>query len=269
MRIALGQFTVHRDKSINGRRMEEFAAQAARQDADLILFPESAMADYDADDNLSVVAEPLDGPFVSGLSNAARANGLIVVAGVHEAIPGTDRVYNTVVAIAADGSLLGYYRKIHLFDSFGIKESDQIEPGDGSILRFAVGDIVCGVETCYDIRFPELSRHLADEGAHVILLPAAWFHGLLKESHWEILLRARAIENTVYVAAAGIVGGAYSGSSMLIDPMGVPVVMIGENEGVIAGDVHLERLHQVRKKLPSREHVRPDIYRTWELQAVR
>ena len=164
--------------------------------------------------------------------------------------------------------MLGFYRKIHLFDAFGINESDDIAPGDGRVLLFRVGDIVCGVETCYDVRFLELSRHLADEGAHVILLPAAWYHGLLKESHWEILLRARAIENTLYVAAAGVVGGGFSGSSMVVDPMGVPIVMIGESEGVIAGDVHLERIQHVRSKLPSREHRRPDIYHTRERQAV-
>ena len=269
MRIALGQFIVSREKEINGRRMEEFTAQAAGLGADVILFPEGAMADYDDNDKLSAVAEPLDGPFVRRLSVAARANRVIVVAGVHESIPGSERVYNTVVALGTDGALLGSYRKIHLYDSFGVKESNQIEPGDGRVLLFSVGDIVCGVETCYDVRFPELSRHLADEGAHVILLPAAWFHGLLKERHWDTLVRARAIENTVYVAAAGCVGGAYSGSSMLVDPMGVPIVMIGEVEGVVAGDVLLDRLQQVRQKLPSREHVRPDIYRAWQLQAVR
>lgn len=268
MRIALGQFTVSRDKEINGRRMEEFAAQAAGLGSDLILFPEGAMADYANTDGVSAVAETLDGPFVRRLAAAARASGVIVVAGMYESIPGSERVYNTVVALGADGALLGAYRKIHLFDSFGVKESDRIEPGNGDVVLFSAGDVVCGIETCYDVRFPELSRHLADEGAQVILLPAAWFHGLLKESHWETLVRTRAIENTVYVAATDCVGGAYSGSSMLVDPMGVPIVMIGENEGVVAGDVRLERLAHVRRTLPSREHVRPDIYRSWQLQPV-
>jgi predicted amidohydrolase len=117
------------------------------------------------------------------------------------------------------------------------------------------------------VRFPELSRHLAARGAEVILLPAAWVHGLLKESHWEVLVRARAIENTVYVAAAGLTGRPYTGSSMLVDPMGVPIARAGEGEGLVMGEVDPERLRAARRTNPSLEHARPDVYAGWTVAA--
>lgn len=235
--------------------------------AELVLFPEGAMVSFEPLRSLAPDAEPLDGPFVDGLAKAARENGLTVVAGIFESVPGSDRVYNTVVVLSADGSLLGCYRKIHLFDAFGHMESDRIEPGSGETLVFRQNDLSFGVETCYDVRFPELSSQLAAEGADVILLPAAWVHGLLKESQWEVLIRARAIENTVYLAAAGQVGAGYSGSSMVVDPMGVVVTRGGETEQVIAGDIDPERVQAVRLKVPSRKHIRPDVYRRWALVA--
>lgn len=269
MRIALGQFNAGADKEVNLRCLADLATQAKVARAELVLFPEGAMAHFAPDRSLAPVAESLDGPFVGRLSRIARDTGLVIIAGMYESIPGHDRVYNTVITLRADGSMLGYYRKIHLFDAFGYRESDRIEPGIGETLIFSVGGVSYGVQTCYDIRFPELSRHLAERGADVFLLPAAWVHGLLKESHWEILVRARAIENTVYVAAAGQVGGVYSGSSMLVDPMGVPVTRMGEFEGIITGDVDHGRIRHVREALPSREHVRADIYRDWARAGVR
>jgi predicted amidohydrolase len=265
MRIALGQFHASLDKNANLARMAAMAGEARAAAAQLVLFPEGAMVSFEPVRNLAPEAEPLDGPFVAGLAEAARANRVAVVAGLFESIAGSDRVYNTVVALGADGELIGSYRKIHLFDAFGHRESERIEPGAGDTLIFRLGDLTFGVETCYDVRFPELSTQLAGQGADVILLPAAWVFGLLKESHWEILVRARAIENTVYLAAAGQVGQGYTGSSMLVDPMGVPAARAGETDELIFGEVERERVAAVRQKLPSRDHVRPDIYRRWAL----
>jgi deaminated glutathione amidase len=267
MRVALGQFTASLDKTANLARMAGMAGEAGAAGAELVVFPEGAMVSFEPPRSLAPDAEPLDGPFLAGLAEAARANRVAVVAGVFESIPGSDRVYNTVVALGSEGDLLGCYRKIHLFDAFGHRESDRIEAGGGETLIFRLGGLTFGVETCYDVRFSELSSQLAAQGADVILLPAAWVSGLLKESHWEILVRARAIENTLYVAAAGQVGTGYSGSSMLVDPMGVPVARAGETERMITGEVERERVEAVRRKLPSREHVRPDIYRRWALVA--
>lgn len=263
MEIALAQFNASDRKDANLNRMADLAAEARARGADLVLFPEVAMAHLDAGLSLGGVAEPLDGPFVWTLASFARRHGMAIVAGMYESIAGTDRVHNTVVVLSATGQIIGAYRKIHLYDAFGYRESDRIEPGTGETCLFSVGDVVFGVQTCYDVRFPEITRHLVSRGAEVILLPAAWVHGLLKETQWEVLVRARAIENTVYVAAVDQVNGLYSGSSMLVDPMGVAVARLGEAEGVAVGTVDPDRLAEVRAKLPSLKHARADVYGEW------
>ena len=263
MRIALAQFAAGPAKETNLGRMLDLTTEAARAGAAMVLFPECSMARLPPELSLEPVAEPVDGPFVSALAEAGRRHRLTVVAGVFESIPGDDHVFNTVVALDAEGSRLGAYRKVHLFDAFGYRESDRMRPGDGETLLFSVDGTVFGVETCYDVRFPELSRHLTVSGAEVILLPAAWVHGPLKESHWEVLVRARAIENMVYVVAAGLVGRPHTGCSMLVDPMGVPVVRGGEVEALVVGEIDLQRLHAVRRVNPSLEHMRPEVYARW------
>src|SRR5215467_15845791 len=267
MKIALAQFSAGPDKESNLRRMVGLTAEAAGAGAGVVLFPECSMARLPPDVGLAPVAEPLDGQFVSELAAAARRHGMAVVAGVYESIPGDDHVFNTAVVLDAEGARLGAYRKTHLFDAFGYRESDRMRQGDGEALSFITGGIVFGVEICYDVRFPELSRHLAARGAEVVLLPAAWVHGPLKESHWEVLVRARAIENTVYVAAAGLAGRPHSGCSMLVDPMGVVVASASELEGLVVGGIDLDRVHTVRRTNPSLENARLDVYEGW--RAVR
>src|SRR5438105_949735 len=263
MRVALAQMSAGPGKDANLRRILELTLEAAGGGAELVVFPECSMTGFPTPTNLAAVAEPCDGPFVGALADAARRHGLAVVAGIHESIPGDELVYNTVVALDGDGASLGAYRKIHLYDAFGYRESDRIRPGSGETLSFSFGGLRFGVETCYDLRFPELSRELAGGGADVILLPAAWVQGPLKESHWEALLRARAIENTVYVAAAGMTGSTHIGCSMLVDPMGVPVARAGEGEAVVFGEVDPERISAVRRTNPSLDNARPDVYSRW------
>jgi predicted amidohydrolase len=263
MKVALAQIAAGPDKDANLRRLLDLAADAAAAGARLVLFPECSMAALPPDRGLAAVAEPLDGRFVTALAEAAGRHRLAVVAGMYESIPGEERVHNTAVALGPGGELLGAYRKVHLYDAFGYRESDRIRPGDGETLRFSLDGIGVGVQTCYDVRFPELSRHLAQRGAELILLPAAWVHGLLKESHWEVLVRARAIENTVYLAAAGLTGQPYAGSSMLVDPMGVPVARAGEAETLLVGQVDPERVRAVRRTNPSLENARADVYARW------
>ncbi|MCL4544658.1 MAG: hydrolase, partial [Chloroflexi bacterium] len=146
--------------------------------------------------------------------------------------------------------------KIHLYDAFGHKESDKIKPGDGETLTFQLGGITFGAMTCYDVRFPELARCLVDRGAEAIVLPSGWVHGLLKEDHWEILVRARAIENTVYVVACDQVKNIYSGSSMVVDPLGVVRARAGEEPELLMGELTPDRIREARLKLPSLLHRR-------------
>jgi deaminated glutathione amidase len=156
------------------------------------------------------------------MREAARVSRIAVVAGVVEAIPGSAKAYNTAVAIDSDGLLIGSYRKIHMFDALGYRESDQNLAGDGELLLFDINGMKIGVAICYDVRFPELYRQLAERGADIVVQPSSWAHGVLKEFHWNTLVRARAIENTFYMAA---VDQLRSAGSMIVDPMGVAVAV--------------------------------------------
>src|SRR5262245_29898610 len=176
MRIALAQFAAGPEKEANLRCMVALTEQAAAAGAGLVLFPECSMLHLPQERSPGPVAEPLDGPFVTALAGAARRHGLAVVAGVFERAPDDRRAYNTVVAIDRDGQQIGAYRKIHLYDAFGHRESDRVVAGDGDTLVFTLDGVTFGVQTFYDVRFPELSRHLVGRGAEVLLLPAAWVH---------------------------------------------------------------------------------------------
>jgi len=264
VKIALGQFGAGPEKQQNLAQVSKLAETAAASGADLVLFPEAAMVGGAPERSLVPFAEPLDGAFVGELQRLAAKHRIAIIAGMFEPAEAA-RVYNTVVAVAQDGRLIGSYRKIHLYDAFGRRESDRIAPGDGKTLVFELGGMRLGVMTCYEVRFPEVARRLAELGAEVLLLPAAWVRGPLKELHWETLTRARAIENTVYVAAAGQVGAMYAGLSAIYDPMGVAIVNAGDTEGVAVGEVTRERLEEVRAINPSLAMRRPDVYADWQL----
>ncbi len=225
MRVALCQLPISPDPATNLGRVAQAVASAARQGADLAVFPEATLARFGSD--LRGLAEPLDGEFGTGLAQLARDSGMALVVGVFEPAP-DGRVYNTAVAYSGAGDLVAAYRKIHMFDSLGERESALVAPGSEPVVADLAG-IRTGFATCYDIRFPELTRALAARGAELIVVPTAWAAGLFKEEHWVTLVRARAIENTVWVAAAGQVPDPDSpptraptgvGRSMLVDPMG-------------------------------------------------
>jgi predicted amidohydrolase len=265
MRVALCQLPVSSEPAVNLGRVQAAVADAASQGAGLAVFPEATLARFGSD--LRAAAEPLDGPFCRGLSMAARDAGVAVVAGTFEPAPG-GRVYNTVVGYDAAGELAASYRKIHLYDALGQRESELVAAGHEPVL-FDLGGLRVGIMTCYDVRFPELARTLAAGGAELIVLPAAWAAGLFKEEHWVTLVRARAIENTVWVAAAGQVpdpaepaSGAPTGigRSMLVDPMGAVRIDLGPGPGIAVGDVDQGVTVQVRAVLPSLEHRREDVF---------
>ena len=155
-----------------------------------------------------------------------------------------------------DGDLLATYRKTYLYDSFGYRESDRLTPGDGAAVTIKADDVTLGLMTCYDLRFPEFARGLVDAGAEALVVPAAWVRGPLKEDHWATLLRARAIENTCYVVAAGQTGATYIGCSMIIDPMGVALAALGDETALAVADVTPSRLADVRRRNPSLENRR-------------
>lgn len=265
MRVALCQIPVNPDPGVNLGRVRDALAGAARQGADLAVFPEATQARFGTD--LRAVAEPAGGPFGTGLAEAARGERTALVAGVFEPAP-DGRVYNTAVAYDAAGQLVAAYRKIHLFDSLGETESAVVAPGGEPVVADLAG-LPTGFLTCYDIRFPELARALVARGAQLLVVPAAWAAGLFKEEHWVTLLRARAIENTVWVAAAGQVPDRSApptraptgiGRSMLVDPMGTVRLDLGPYEGVAVAEVDTALTARVRAALPCLEHRRDDVF---------
>lgn len=253
--IAVVQFAPHTDKVENLAGLGELVAAAARAGARVIVAPEYSMFGVARlDERVTAAAEPLDGPFTTGLRELARTHGVHLAAGIAERLPDDDKVGNTVVVAGPDGTIVTTYRKVHCYDAFGFTESDFIRPGPiTEPATFTVDGVVFGIQTCYDVRFPESVRRVAAAGAHVLLLPAQWVPGPLKEDHWTTLVRARAIENTIYVAAAGHIAPRGAGNSMIVDPMGVVLTAVGERAGFGTATVSLSRLAQVRTVNPCLE----------------
>lgn len=241
------------DAAANRTAARAAVAEAGGDGADLVVLPEYA-ARFDPRGVGPEQAEPLDGPFVTTLREAAREAGCTVVAGT--VLPAGERAVNAVVAVGADGALLGTYRKVHLYDAFGQRESDRFEPGpaDAAPLVVEVGGLRCGVMTCYDLRFPESARRLVDAGATALLVPAAWAAGEYKADHWRTLLRARAIESCAYVVAAAQQGRGVTGECLVVDPVGV--VLAEATTGAAAADLDPDVVTDVRRRNPSLENRR-------------
>lgn len=265
MKIAVAQLASSPDKQANLAKAVSYIAKAKNLGADMIVIPEIYMV-YNAPATgikKADVAESIDGSFATGLAAAARSNNIYVVCGIFESKPGDEqRAYNTTVFFNREGVLQECYRKTHLYDAFVTKESNSIIPGDEppKIIETEFGKI--GLLVCYEVRFPEISRQLVLQGADVLIMPTAWVAGSIKEEHFEILVRARAIENTVYFCAADQIGNQFVGRSMIVDPMGIIIASIGEEEGMCTAEVDLDRVKRVREKLPCLANRRPELYQT-------
>lgn len=254
--IAVAQFAPGDDERQNLEHIERLAGDAANRGALLVVLPEYAsyfsrtMAGAEAVEH----AQSLHGPFVRTLAELASELGIHLVAGMIERVPGDEqRVANTVVALSPDGEVLARYRKLHLYDAFGARESDWIVPGPlDDPATFPFSGFTVGLQTCYDVRFPEVTRRLVDAGADLIAMPSEWVRGPLKEAHWRTLATARAIENTVYVAAADHAPPVGVGTSLVLDPMGVEVAAVGEQDGAVAvAWVSPSRVAEVRRVNPA------------------
>jgi predicted amidohydrolase len=251
MRIAVAQFGAGMSKPANLERIAALSRAAAEAGARLVVFPEGAMCDFGTKtDDLHPLAEPLDGRFVQTLSELAARLALTVVAGMFESIPGDQLVYNSAVVVDPADGLVGVYRKRHLFDAFGEIESERFRAGGEDPLQVVVDGYRAAVVVCYDMRFASFIEGAADQGAELLIAPAAWVAGPLKEEHLSVVARARALDNTVYVAVAGQCGILYTGRSVIVDPLGAMVAGLGDAEGIAVADVSRERLQAARDRLP-------------------
>jgi predicted amidohydrolase len=252
--VGVAQFAPAASVSANLDVIRDLVDRAAARGAGVVLFPEYSSYFIDPfDDSLAVHAETVDGPFVTALTSIAAAAGVTVVAGLLEKGSDGQRVRNTVVAVDATG-LIALYRKLHLYDAFGQRESDWVEPGEIEAPQtFEHGGLRFGLMTCYDLRFPEVTRTLADAGADVVLVAAEWVRGPLKEHHWRTLLQARAIENTLFVAAADHPPPLGVGHSLVIDPQGVAIAAVGTGTDVAVAHLDVEAVARVRRVNPALE----------------
>jgi deaminated glutathione amidase len=270
LRVACVQLNASESKADNIERAGRLVARAASTGADLVVLPEKWNG-IGPPDFLRANAESLDdGPTVDAMRGWARDHKITLVGGsIAERREGHEKLSNTCVVFDPDGDVVALYRKIHMFDvEVGgqvYRESESEEPGEENAPVSEVEGWKLGLTICYDLRFPELYRILAVEGAELITVPAA-FTLFTGKDHWELLLRARAVENQCYVVAANQWGThgdgkASYGRSMIIDPWGLVVAQAPDADGVIAVEIDRARLEEVRRALPSLANRRPAAYR--------
>jgi predicted amidohydrolase len=266
--VAAVQMNSQNEVGANLEAVRARVAEAREAGASLVVLPENFAFMGGTDEERREVAEPIEGgggPIVRALSGLAREHRVTIVGGgMPEASGDPARPYNTCVVVGPDGEVAARYRKIHLFD---------VEVGDGQVYRESagvtggdrpvvvpVGPLKVGLSVCYDLRFPELYRRLVDEGAEVLLVPAA-FTLVTGKDHWHVLLRARAIESQAYVVAAAQwgrhpKGRATYGKSLVVDPWGDVIAQASEGVGVVTARLEPARVAEVRKSLPSLRHRR-------------
>ena len=259
MKLGIAQSAACPGKQESLAKAKDLVEKAGKQGIDFLVFPEMFMAAPEDRGKIPGLAEPLDGSYIHSLSRFAKNGNLYLAAGVWEAVSGQERVFNTLVIIDPNGCVAAVYRKLHLFDALSVRESEIMLPGKEMPRLVEVCGFQVGMAICYDLRFPELFRYQARLGADLIIVPAAWYSGPYKEEHWITLLQARALENTVYVAGAGLVGPRFCARSCLVDPFGALSSAGGEEEAIVEARLSHGRLERVRSKLPSLQHIRPEI----------
>ena len=265
-KIALCQMLGSMDKNESMAKAQKMVEEAAANGAKVVALPEMWNTPY-SNDYFRSYAEAEDGPTVQFLSQLAKNNDIYLIGGsiseLHE-----DKVYNTSYSFNRDGEIIGKHRKVHLFDidvEGGIRfmESDTLTPGEQTtVIETEYGKI--GVAICYDVRFPELSRNMALAGAKLIVLPAA-FNMTTGPAHWDLTMRARALDNQVYFAAcspARDMDGVYQayGNSCIASPWGDFIAHADEKETIIYGDIDTEYVDGIRQQLPLLKHRRKELY---------
>ncbi|GMA41442.1 carbon-nitrogen hydrolase family protein [Mobilicoccus caccae] len=251
MTIAAAQIGSGPDPEANLTLLEEYAGRAARSGATLVAFPEATMACFGTD--LASIAQPLDGPFADGVRQCAQRLGVTLVVGMFEPVD-DGRVYNTLLLTGPDGECT--YRKIHLFDAFGSKESDTVAPGSEHVVT-EVGGVKVGLATCYDLRFADQFTALGRAGAELVVVPASWGDGPGKAEQWDVLARARAMDAQAFLLAAGQAWRPPQGAdplgigrSCLTDGLGRVRARLGHEQGVLTAQIDTAEVAPVRARVP-------------------
>ncbi|MEM4237832.1 MAG: carbon-nitrogen hydrolase family protein [Candidatus Nitrosocaldaceae archaeon] len=261
MKVAIVQIRSSLDKYDNLKRSISYIKEASKNGAKMIAFPEFLMSYSPITQTakeLYEIAESIEGEFVSSLLEAAKENNITVIATIYEKSNIDYKVYDTALFI--NDKRVKVYRKLHLYDALGFKESDKLVAGDKLPTTIDLENTKIGMMICYDLRFPELARLLALDDARIIVAPSAWVSGEKKVEHWQVMLRARAIENGCYVLAPDQTGNIYIGRSMIINPYGDILLDMMEEEGIGIVELDLKYLDMVRDRLPLLKNRRSDLY---------
>jgi len=262
-KIAVIQFKASTDKSQNLRRIVDFINKSASRGAELCAFPEFMMfytTLQQSPRELASQAETIDGNFVRTIASAARKNAIEVIGTIYEKSKKKNRVYDTSFLIDKSGILRSTYRKIHLYDALGFKESKKLQPGSkiSAPTKTSIGKL--GMLICYDLRFPEMSRVLASSGSEILVAPSAWVKGKMKEEHWLTINKTRAMENGCYVIAPDQVGNIYCGRSLVVDPYGKILLDMKKKQGLGIVEISTPKIKETRKILPLLHNRRTDVY---------
>jgi len=272
LRVGAVQLNSTEDTARNLETANRLVREAAARGADLVVLPEKWSVLGTAED-MRAGAEPLDGRFISWARATAAELSIDLVAGsIVERVEGREKTAYTSVLVGPDGVVGAIYRKVHMFDvevdGDVYAESASEDPGDEVVVSALAGGATLGMSICYDVRFPELYRILAVRGAEVVTVPAAFTLATTRD-HWEVLLRARAIENQCFVVAPNQIGPhppgpRCGGRSMIVDPWGLILAQAPDEETAIVAEVDLETLKRVRRRIPALTHRRPETY-GWQL----
>ena len=261
MRVAVAQTSPGIDVEANFETIGRYVAEAACAGAKLVVFPEEAalLADDSIKPQMPEILREMWPRFEALIADLAREHGLTIIAAGYEPND-AGMPFNTILAVDPSGAEIARYHKMHTYDAFAYQESAYVTRGRELPPVIDVDGFRVGIANCYDVRFPELFRSLADRGADVIALSAAWVSGKGKEEHWEVLTQARAIENVSWVLASGTVGEDSAGLSRVIDPLGV--VVAGANahtEGLVFADLDQSRTEAARRMLPALDNRRIEL----------
>ncbi len=263
MKVGIVQFKASTHKEDNLQKIISYVEKAASKNATLCAFPEFMMFYTNSSQTskqLASLSETISGNFITTIAKSAKENHIQVIGSFYETSKKKNRVYDTSFVIDKSGKLLSTYRKIHLYDALGFKESKKMISGSkiSKPVNTSVGKI--GMMICYDLRFPEMSRSLAIAGADVLIVPSAWVKGNMKEEHWIIINKTRAIENGCYVIAPDQVGNIYCGRSLVVDPYGKILLDMKKKKGISFANIDLNKIKQTRKVLPLLKNRRANVY---------